>query len=156
MSWRQRVLVAIVIATAAIAVPGGSRSVEPPVYLWVWEMPTDLRDIDSSRAGVAFPAGSLVLRADDVRVRPRMQPLRVAEGTRLVAAVRVDVAPGIAPSYSTAQQEGARELLVELVRKQPGVTAVQMDFDAPVSGRAFYAGLLASIRSGLPPSTAST
>ena len=91
MSWRQRILLAIVIATAAIAVSGGSRSVEPPVYLWAWETPTDLRDIDSSRAGVAFLAGSLVLRGDDVGVRPRMQPLRVAEGTRLIAAVRIDV-----------------------------------------------------------------
>ena len=153
MSWRQRIVLAIVIATAAIAVSGGSRSVEPPVYLWAWETPTDLRDIDSSRAGVAFLAGSLVLRGDDVGVRPRMQPLRVAEGTRLIAAVRIDVGPGVPPSYSTAQQEKASRLLVELVRKQPGVTAVQVDFDAPVSGRSFYAGVLAAVRSGLPPST---
>lgn len=91
MSWRRRILLGLVIAIAAAAAPHGSRPSSLSIFLWAWETPTDLRELGSSRAGVAFLADSLTLRGDEVVERLRRQSLLVAEGTRLVAAVRIDI-----------------------------------------------------------------
>ena len=50
----------------------------PPIVLWAWERPEDLRGLDSKRFAVAFLAQTLVLKGDDVILNPRQQPLQVS------------------------------------------------------------------------------
>lgn len=135
----------------ALAARRGALSALPPVMLWAWERPEDLRFLDPQRAGVAFLAAELHLRGDEVAVRPRMQPLRVAEGAALVAVIRIESDPRQPPTLSPAQR---RETLraIEASARRPGLAAVQVDFDAVVSERPFYRALLGDLRGALPAS----
>jgi hypothetical protein len=154
MPWRQWILACAVAGIAVATTATGARPAGPRVFLWAWETATDLRGVNGTRAGVAFLAGSVLLRADDAISRPRLQPLRIAERTRLVVVVRIDVDPRVRPSFSVKQQHEASDLLIGFARRHPDAAAVQVDFDAPTSGRVFYAGLLARLRRVLPTSTA--
>jgi hypothetical protein len=55
--------------------------------LWAWERPEDLSTINPNTAGIAFLARTVFLAGDTVSVRPRLQPLRLALGTQVVAVV---------------------------------------------------------------------
>ena len=126
----------------------------PPVILWAWERPEDLRFLTSSRHGVAFLAQTLVIKADDVIHKPRRQPLKLSPATRAIAVTRIESlkSTGGRPTLSEAQ----KTKLVELIRqtlKLPSVWAIQVDFDAVTSERAFYRSLLEELRSKLPDDT---
>jgi len=129
----------------------GSRgTTEPKVILWAWERPEDLTFIDPQKTGVAFLAKTIYLRGDKVAVRPRLQPLKLAPGTKLVAVVRIETDRTELPTLSSAQvQQTAREIINSSVS-----SVVQIDFDAKVSERNFYRSLLQEVRQQLPTSTA--
>jgi hypothetical protein len=145
----------------------------PAVIFWVWERPEDLRFLTPRQAGVAFLAKTIYLQppptdptgsSPSFIVRPRLQPLRIAVGTPLIAVIRVETPdpPRLrslqqnqsalhAFSYSNAQ----RALLAsEIAGTQSisGLSAIQIDFDAPSSAQPFYTALLQDVRGKLPPS----
>ncbi|HSP62547.1 MAG TPA: hypothetical protein VLQ90_06170, partial [Pyrinomonadaceae bacterium] len=62
----------------------------PGVILWAWERPVDLRFINPRETGVAFLARTIHLRANEVVIRPRLQPLDLPAGTRVIAVARVE------------------------------------------------------------------
>jgi len=122
----------------------------PPVILWAWERPENLEFLDPQRYGVAFLAQTLVLQNDDVVYRPRLQPLKVAPETRLVAVTRIE---SLKAGQRAALSEGQREKLVKLMLKTAAlerVSAIQIDFDAASSERDFYRALLNDLRPKLP------
>ncbi len=121
----------------------------PPVMLWAWEYPQDLRFADPARVGVASLGATAALLGGDVRVTLRRQPLRVAPGAARVSVLRVEVPRGSRPKLSDAQAARLTRLAVELARER-GVLGVQIDFDAPRSARPFYRRLLARMRAELP------
>lgn len=141
---------------AAPQLPARSPS-EPGLFLWAWERPTTLDRLDTRRAGVAYLAGSLLLRGDALSTRPRLQPLAVPPATRLVAVVRLDITRDDPPRYTPDQQSEAAVAVLRFARSAQAssgaLDGVQIDFDAPVSGRSFYTGLLRELRRRLPPST---
>lgn len=147
----------------------------PPLVLWAWERPDDLRDVDAKRAGVAFLVGTIFVRSiipngdeasdEGVVLRPRLQPLRVPEGAALMAVVRIETQQGWSqPNYQpikqseaaladTAYTEVQRRRIVSLINRLavlPEVRAVQIDFDATRSEQAFYQALLIDLRKALP------
>lgn len=125
----------------------------PDVMLWAWERPEDLTFLRARTTGVAFLAGTLYLRGDEVQVRPRLQPLRVPVGTPLVAVVRVEVDRALLATLAASQRTRALDeirRLAEAMKPQ----GVQIDFDATVSQRGFYRQLLFELRRELPPDTA--
>ncbi|HEX6730530.1 MAG TPA: hypothetical protein VF074_10985 [Pyrinomonadaceae bacterium] len=126
----------------------------PPIILWAWERPEDLRFLTSSRHGVAFLAQTLVLKADDVIHKPRRQPLRLSPATRAIAVTRIESlkTTGERPSLSQAQKTKLVNLINETL-KLPAVWAIQIDFDAVTSERVFYRSLLEELRSKLPDDT---
>lgn len=111
-------------------------------------------------------------------VRPRLQPLRISPGTPLTAVVRLESshglpreaffkntptitplhpevsrdqqAPALDPSSSVIFQRVAAE--ISDLQNIPSVQAIQIDFDAAISERPFYAALLSEVRRRLPPS----
>jgi hypothetical protein len=121
----------------------------PSLVLWAWERREDLRFLDPTKAGVAFLAGTVRLGPKGMSYRPRMQPLQVARETKLVAVVRIETAAGVALDHETATQV-ARKIAQAV--QLPSVVAVQVDFDATASERAFYRALLQELRRQLPPS----
>lgn len=125
----------------------------PRVVLWAWERPEKLEFINPREVGVAFLATTLDLSGEDVRVRPRLQPLRVPRGTALMAVARIE-ADHSRPPKLTLDQRRTLALLIEDLARLPGISAIQVDFDATTSQRAFYRDLLFDLRRRLPDSTA--
>jgi Protein of unknown function (DUF3142) len=151
---RWSTLATILCATPCATLAAGDRLARiPPVVLWAWEQPQDLRGLDPARVGVASLARTLTLTGDRVSVRPRFQPLLVAPGTRIVAVGRIECDRSHRPALSPHQRSQTVAELAALARR-PGVVAVQVDFDAGASQRAFYRALLADLRRALPDSTA--
>lgn len=126
----------------------------PPIILWAWDRPEDLRFLTSSRHGVAFLAQTLVLKSDEVVHKPRRQPLKLSTATRTIAVTRIESlkTTGERPSLSDSQRTRLAKLIYDTL-KLPAVWAVQIDFDAVTSERAFYRSLLEELRSKLPDDT---
>lgn len=117
----------------------------PRITLWAWERPEDLRALDPKRFAVAYLAQTILLR-DHATAVPRMQPLQVAPGTAVIAVVRIEGAP------VRMNEEAAVEVASLILKsaQQPGISALQIDFDARTSQRAFYRAVLREVRDGMP------
>lgn len=132
---------------APIASRAAAAAALPETMLWAWERPEDLRFIDAAHVGVAFLARTIDLDGDAVRVRPRLQPLRLTPGTHVVAVVRVDHGRN-EPTLSGVQRTLTAEAIAGAHRD--GVDGIQIDFDARASERDFYRALIADVRRQLP------
>ena len=123
--------------------------VTPQLVLWAWERSTDLRFIDANKFAVAFLAKSILLRSDDAIIRPRLQPLELSEGTKVIAVVRIEVDREKKASLSANQKEVTAREIVDMT-SLPNVSEIQIDFDATQSQRDFYRELIVDIRRRLP------
>src|ERR1043165_3993588 len=63
----------------------------PPVIVWAWERPENLTFLDPQTTGVAFLAKTITLHDDKIAVKPRLQPLKLARDTKLIAVVRIEI-----------------------------------------------------------------
>jgi hypothetical protein len=124
----------------------------PATILWAWERPEKLDFIDSQKLAVAFLAKTVYLRADRVVSRPRLQPLAVPTGARVIAVVRIESERSQPPTLSPQQMKAAATEISE-VASLPNVVMVQVDFDATKTERDFYRQLLTELRLELPQST---
>lgn len=115
----------------------------PRLMLWAWERPEDLRFLDPEKTGVAFLAETIQIQDGRATARPRLQPLQIAPGTKLMAVVRIEMS-GAAPA--TDEVSGLVLRTVSL----PGLSALQLDFDALFSQRGFYRQLVSEVRARLP------
>jgi Protein of unknown function (DUF3142) len=122
------------------------------LVLWAWERPEDLRFLRSyvgpsfsSGLTVAFLDRTLVIRNAAVDSLPRRQSLRVPPATPLIAVVRIE---GRVAVDDRVQSRLSSEILESA--RVPGVSMVQIDFDALRSQRASYSQLLREVRSQLP------
>ena len=117
----------------------------PSIVLWAWERPENLEFIDPHTTGIAFLARTVFLRNGAVSVQPRLNPLRYTPGASLMAVVRVEsdrsVLPPVAAAAAAISEAGTI----------PGVRALQVDFDATLSQRAFYRNILNRVRADLRP-----
>lgn len=127
----------------------------PTVVLWAWERPEDLEFLDSQRFAVAFLAQTLILKRDEVIVRPRLQPLRVSAQTKLIAVTRIESVKttGEQPSLSATQKERVIELVLKTLART-NVSAMQIDYDVATSEREFYRQLLHELRKRMPDNVA--
>lgn len=124
----------------------------PPVILWAWERPTDLRFIDTKKVGVAFLAKSILLKSDEVLVRPRLQSLQLAEGAKVIAVTRIETDRDHKPNLSVSQRDITSRAIVGMA-SLPNVSEIQIDFDATQSERTFYRDLITDVRRRLPQQT---
>ena len=118
----------------------------PSVIVWAWERPEKLDFIDTDRVGVAFLAKTLRLEGDRVISRPRLQPLELAPGTKLIAVVRIE------SNHSTLSSTQLQKVVTEITHLSvlSNISVVQIDFDANVSERSFYRTLLKEVRPRVP------
>lgn len=138
---------ALLTSTSARDVRPSRMAAFPGVVLWAWESPQDLRTLDPARYAVAY-LDRTVFIGRDVTVRPRLQPIRLADGARVVAVVRIEAAsPGPIDSALVAKTTDS----VLVAAAKPSVGALQVDFDATVSQRPFYRQLLQQLRARLQP-----
>jgi len=120
----------------------------PPVIVWAWERPEKLDFINTEKVGVAFLAGTLRLQGDRLVRKPRLQPLELAPGTKLIAVVRIE------SDHPSLSQDQLQQSVHEVIRlaELSNISVVQIDFDATTSERDFYRTLLTHVRRELPPS----
>jgi len=120
----------------------------PRLTLWAWQRPELLEFLDPRQVGVAYLDQTLYVR-EDVIAEPRVQPLRVAPGTRVIAVVRIEMPTG----HSSESEENKAKIVAALLRSthRVGVSALQVDFDAVKSQRLFYRDVLVQLRRQMPP-----
>jgi len=77
-----------------------------------------------------------------------VQPMQVSPGTEVVAVVRIEM-----PAGAETSQTAAAEIVAALLRsaRRPGVSALQVDFDAVKSQKRFYGQILKQTRREMPP-----
>jgi hypothetical protein len=118
----------------------------PRLILWAWERPERLEFVEPQTAGVAFLARTISWSAGRVTIEPRRQPLRVPAGTALISVVRLESRGGPLPEIGTVIAD------ILSASSMPSVRALQVDFDARLSEREWYAQLLRELRGRLSPS----
>jgi len=134
------------------AQPARSRmSAFPKLFLWAWEREERLEFINPREVGVAFLAETIYLSNDRIVERPRLQPLKVPNGTTLIAVVRIE-SEREAQAALTDRQRGLIVEALNRIARQQKVAALQIDFDATMSERDFYRKLLQDTRRRLPES----
>ncbi len=120
----------------------------PSVTLWAWEQPEDLRGLDSRRFAVAYLDQTIIL-TNTVDLVPRRQPLLISPEVKLIAVVRIDARAGTADlSDPSLPKKIAAIITQSFPDRSP--SALQIDFDARKSQRAFYTALLQEVRRELP------
>jgi hypothetical protein len=121
----------------------------PNVMLWAWQRPEDLSAIDPKTTGVAYLAANVVLAGSDVRISPRVQPLKAAAGTKMIAVLRMDSSRTEPPVLTDAVATAAARKIYSfgLVPRSAGL---QLDFDALETERPFYERLVREVRRLLP------
>ena len=137
------------VSTRPAPEPSSTLKEFPSVVLWAWERPERLDFVEPREAGVAFLARTLRLHGEEVSVRRRAQPLKVAQGAKLMAVVRIE-SDRSRPPRLTPEQRGAAVAAVAEVFDTPGLSALQIDFDATQSERGFYREFLFDLRRRAP------
>jgi Protein of unknown function (DUF3142) len=113
---------------------------------WAWERREDLRFLRAQE--VAYLAATIGIDGQAIVWKPRMQPLRVSDGTRVIPVVRIEAKRP--PDVRTVTRV-ADAIARIAARVKPRY--VQIDFDATQSQRPYYALLLRALRSRLDPET---
>lgn len=122
-------------------------SAPPRLMLWAWERPEDLRFIDIRTTGVAYLAATIKLVGGNVVCISRHQPLRVPQGTYMMAVIRIE-SDGVLDLSRQAEIEKISTLVPRFLK--PGVQGFQFDFDARKSERGWYKNFLMKMRQVLP------
>lgn len=118
----------------------------PPIVLWAWEEPEDLRAIDPQRVGVAFLADRVFV-GNKVTVVPRHQRILVPGSIWAEAVVRIEASRDFEDSETTRRATAGAVLGAA---RLPGIRGVEVDFDATPPQYAFYADVLRQVRAALP------
>jgi len=122
----------------------------PQRVFWVWERPEDLHEIDPGAAGVAILEETLRLGSSVVPIM-RHQPILLPERAPRIAVVRIETDPNFASHRGDTALLQRAVANLDRISRQPGIAALQIDFDAKRSERAFYRRLLGELRQQMPP-----
>ena len=125
----------------------------PKRTLWAWERPEDLRAIDPVTTAIAV-LDQTILVADQIHTLPRRQPILYPASARTISVVRIEVARGtpLDPANAQSFEETVGSVVSQLLlsANRPGIAALQVDFDATRSQRAFYKSVLRDLRAKMP------
>lgn len=126
----------------------------PKKIVWAWERPEDLRFLDPNEFGIAFLAQTIFLENDRVVPNMRRQPLEISPGTYLIAVSRIETNKegGKRPTFD-AETADKTAVLIRNTLDLPDIKAVQVDFDAASSERAFYRTLVNKLKKQFSPET---
>jgi len=129
-----------------LAPPRGRMDILPGRTLWVWERREDLSNIDPRTTAIATLDRTIFL-GHTATVIPRRQPFIYPPGIKRISVIRIEAPGDIAPGLERA----TAALVLNIATSDPTIAALQIDFDARRSQRAFYARLLRDLRRGMPP-----
>ena len=118
----------------------------PHITLWAWERREDLHAIDTTQFAVAYLDRTVTI-GETVRSQPRRDAVFFPAAATRIPVVRIEVTTG-----ATLTGETRSAVVSELLSaaEEPGIAALQVDFDATRSQRAFYRELLTDLRKKMP------
>ena len=123
----------------------------PRITLWAWERREDLRSLDRSpdpkAFAVAYLAQTLTL-TPTMHAQPRRDLIAFPANALRIPVIRME-APRSAILTETQRRQAIEAILA--TAREPGIAALQLDFDATRSQRDFYRSLLIDLRPQLPP-----
>ncbi len=134
------------IHSDALPHPQGRLAPLPRVTLWAWERREDLHAIDTRRFAVAYLDRTLTI-GPTVHAQPRRNALFFPSSATRIAVVRIE-APSTAILNNENRNDAIQSILVSA--REPGIAALQIDFDATRSQRNFYRDLLVDLRRQMP------
>jgi hypothetical protein len=124
----------------------------PTLGVWAWERPEEILFPTPRPIFIAYVEHQIWLDSDNVRHRPRLQPL-VISGAALVPVVHIEPSGFSPPTLTEAQAEAIVRWTVAAGRASPS-KVVQLDFEARKSQRAFYRRVVDEVRRLLPQDVA--
>lgn len=137
---------ALGIHSDALPHPQGRLATLTRTTLWAWERREDLRDLNTRRFTVAYLDQTLTIGLL-VHAQPRRNALALPSSLTRIPVVRIETAPGaILNDWNRTQT--VRAILASA--HEPGIAALQIDFDATRSQRSFYRDLLFELRRQMP------
>lgn len=120
----------------------------PPVFAWTWNRDDDLRFLPPG-AGIAAVQLSIELEGRQVRVRANHGRLTAPASAFVLPVVHIDAFERWRPALDAAQEDALVATIVA-VGAHARSGAVQIDFEAAPSQRAFYRRVLGRVRARLP------
>jgi hypothetical protein len=135
------------ICSDALPRPQGRLAALPRVTLWAWERREDLHALDTRRFAVAYLDRTLTIGLI-VQSQPRRDTIVFPASAVRIPVVRIEA--GRNAVLNDVNRDGAIEAIV-VSAHEPGIAALQIDFDATRSQRQFYTDLLADLRRRMPP-----
>jgi len=122
----------------------------PARTLWVWERPEDLRTLNTRTTAIATLDRTIVV-GRTATVVPRRQTVVYPAGITRIAVVRIE-APG---TIAAGMERPTANLILDALGADSAgaapIAALQIDFDARLSQRGFYAAVLRDLRRRMPP-----
>ena len=134
------------IRSDTLAHPQGRLAPLPQVTLWAWERREDLHALNTRRFAVAYLDRTLTVGLT-VESQLRRDPVVFPASAFRIPVVRIQTTPS-----SVLNAENRDEVVRDLTLSahEPGIAALQIDFDATRSERQFYRELLVELRSRMP------
>ena len=121
----------------------------PSHTLWTWERREDLSSIDPISTAVASLDRTVLLSGPSIHTALQRNGLRLPPDPRLrrITVVRIEThAPELTEGTARAMSEAILQSLADV----RGSSALQIDFDARRSERAWYRAVLNRVRAGMP------
>lgn len=126
--------------------PPANLATLPRVTLWAWERREDLHALDTRRFAVAYLDQTLTIGLT-VASQPRRDLLVFPSSATRIPVVRIEAPPN---ALLNAQSRSDAVDAILRSAREPGIAALQVDFDATRSQRPFYRDLLVDLRSRMP------
>ncbi|MGB8031486.1 MAG: DUF3142 domain-containing protein [Terracidiphilus sp.] len=118
----------------------------PRVTLWAWERREDLHALDTRRFAVAYLDQALTIGLT-VSSQPRRDLLVFPASATRIPVIRIEASPNAV--LNAENRSGAVDAILRSAR-EPGIAALQVDFDATRSQRQFYRDLLVDLHARMP------
>jgi hypothetical protein len=138
--------IGLVVRPDALPIVPSRMSVLPARTLWSWERREDLRGLDPRRFAIAYLDQTLIIDLSVHRVA-RRNPIMLPIGAVRIPVVRIE--PSRHAVLNVANRQAAVQAIL-LSGEERGIAALQIDFDATASERAFYRDVLTGVRQGMP------
>jgi len=119
----------------------------PRITLWAWERREDLRALDTRKFAIAYLDQTLTLDSAGVHSQPRRDPVAFSAAATRMPVVRIEA--GREAVLDDPSRAEAVSAILNSAR-EPGIAALQIDFDATRSQRMFYRELLVDLRRQMP------
>ncbi len=121
----------------------------PSHTLWTWERREDLSSIDPASTAVASLDRTVFLSGRSIHTSLQRNGLRLPSDPRLrrITVVRIETH---APDLTEATAKAVSDAVLQSLADVRGSSALQIDFDARRSERAWYRAMLNHVRAGMP------